>query len=195
MADCIGWHISPNNGRAAPNGAMLINRAKQVKELQMRFPIPMILFHPFTMRIENLQRTAVKDGREAKNITVAEYRFFQPGEQEELIGILKDSSIYIEMSETSGTLWSDPVVREALILDIKPLAQAGVKFTVSTDDHYIPHTQGGFHPEKYCADVGIDAANANTIVQELMAQRERKNVSARAEIPTSSIPQNRHPLK
>ena len=57
MVDLIGWHISPNNGREAPNGRKTIERAKQILELQKKIRVPMILFHPFTMRVENLQRT------------------------------------------------------------------------------------------------------------------------------------------
>jgi hypothetical protein len=177
MVDCIGWHISPNNGRKAPDGESLIKRAKQVKELQKRFPIPMILFHPFTMRVENLQRTAAKEGRDVKAITVDEYRFFKPGEQDELIAILKGSSIYIEMSKTSGEHWDDAAVREAMIADIKPLADAGVQFTVSTDNHYTRHTEKPFEPDRYCADCGITPVNANTIVRELLAIRAKRGLT------------------
>src|SRR5262249_40390388 len=76
MVDAIGWHISPNNGSTPPNGKSLIRRMKQIKEVQARFPIPMILLHPFPMRIENIQRTAQRTGRDKKSITVDEYRFF-----------------------------------------------------------------------------------------------------------------------
>ncbi|MCC6798046.1 MAG: hypothetical protein IT366_23240 [Candidatus Hydrogenedentes bacterium] len=171
MADVIGWHISPNNGREAPNGQTLIKRAKQVRELQKEFPIPMILFHPFTMRIENLQKTAKANGRDISAITVDEYRFFQPGEQEELARILKGLPIYIEIGKTTGTMWLDPVVRESFIKDIKPLADMGVQFTVSTDNHYMIHTQQKFQPDVYCSELGITTANTNTIVHELIAQR------------------------
>ncbi|HRK34580.1 MAG TPA: hypothetical protein PLJ47_08295, partial [Candidatus Hydrogenedentes bacterium] len=118
MSDIVGWHISPNNGREAPNGATLIKRATQVKELQKQFPIPMMLFHPFTMRIENLQRTAKAQGRDPNTITVEEYRFFKPGEQEELARILDGAPIAIEIGKTTGTLWLDPIVRESFIQDI-----------------------------------------------------------------------------
>lgn len=173
MADVIGWHISPNNGHEAPNGQTLIKRATQVKELQKQFPIPMILFHPFTMRVENLQRTAQAQGRDPKTITVDEYRFFQPGEQEELARILKGSHIYIEIGKTTGTMWLDPVVRESFIKDIKPLADLGVQFTISTDNHYMIHTQQKFQPDVYCPELGITLANTNTIVRELIAQRRQ----------------------
>jgi len=161
LADVIGWHISPNNGRAAPNGQTLIRRAAQIKELQKRFPIPMILFHPFTMRIENLQRSAKKP------LTAADYRFFQPGEQEELIRILKGSSIYIEIARETGRCFEDPACREALIADIRPLADAGLQFTVSTDAHGVKDTWTKFQPETYCAALGVTPENTNGIVREL----------------------------
>jgi histidinol phosphatase-like PHP family hydrolase len=41
----------------------------------------------------------------------------------------------------------NPVTREALIADIKPLAEAGAQFTVSTDAHYRKDVQQPFHPE------------------------------------------------
>lgn len=176
MADVIGWHISPNNGGAAPNGQTLIKRAKQIKEIQRKFPIPMILFHPFTMRIENLQRTAQTQGRDPRSITEEEYRFFQSGEQEELARILQGSSIYIEIGKTTGTLWLDPVLRSVLTKDIKPLADMGVQFTVSTDNHYLIHTQAKFQPDIYCPELGVTPANTNTIVRELIALRAKQNL-------------------
>ncbi|MDZ4859827.1 MAG: hypothetical protein SGI88_12690 [Candidatus Hydrogenedentes bacterium] len=168
MADIIGWHISPNNGREAPNGQTLIKRAMQVRELQKRFPIPMILFHPFTMRIENLQRTAAAQNRDPKTITVEEYRFFQPGEQEALARILDGQPIFIEIGKTTGTMWLDPVVREAFIRDIKPLSEMGAQFTVSTDNHYMLHARTKFQPELYCPDLGLTPENTNGIVRELL---------------------------
>ena len=174
MADVIGWHISPNNGGPPPNGQKLIKRAEQVRELQKRFPVPMVLFHPFTMRVENLQRTAQAQGRDPKTITVDEYRFFQPGEQEALARIVKGRPIYIEIGKTTGAMWLDPVVREAFIRDIKPLADLGVQFTVSTDNHYMIHTQSKFQPDIYCPDLGVTPANTNDIVRQLIAQRTRK---------------------
>src|SRR5438477_4500562 len=89
MADAIGFHISPRNGREPPNGQTLLKRIRQIKELQTQLPIPMILFHPFPMRIENLQKTARAKGSDPKTITAEEYRFFQPGEQDELIRLLR----------------------------------------------------------------------------------------------------------
>ncbi len=162
MADVIGWHISPNNGRAAPNGQTLIKRAKQIKELQKRFPIPMILFHPFTMRLENLQRSATQP------LTVADYRFFQPGEQEDLIRILKDSSVYIEIARETERYFKDPACREALIADIRPLARAGLQFTVSTDSHGLKDARAKFQPEVFAEALGITPQNTNKIVRELM---------------------------
>ena len=162
MADVIGWHISPNHGRAAPNGQTLIKRARQIKELQKRIPIPMILFHPFTMRLENLQRSAKKP------LTAADYRFFQPGEQEELARILKDSSVYIEIARSTEDYFKDPACREALIADIKPLADAGLQFTISTDSHGLKDARAKFQPESYAEALGITPRNTNKIVHELL---------------------------
>lgn len=165
MADVIGWHISPNHGREAPNGRTLIARARQIRELQKRFPIPMILFHPFTMRLEHLQRAAKKP------LTVSDYRFFQPGEQEELIGVLKGSSVYIEISRSTGRYFEDGQCREALIADIRPLAQAGLQFTISTDSHGLKDARTPFRPELYAEALGITVENTNGIARELMKGR------------------------
>lgn len=69
MAEVIGSHISPNHGRAAPNGRSLIKRVNQIKEAQRQFPVPMILFHRSPMRLENLQRTAANLGSAKKPFT------------------------------------------------------------------------------------------------------------------------------
>jgi hypothetical protein len=171
LADVIGFHISPRNGRAPPHGQTLMKRVRQIKELQKQLPIPMILFHAFPMRLENLQRTAKANGRDPRTLTVAECRFFQPGEQETLIGLLRGSSIYVEMNRDTAAYFDDPVCREALIADILPLAQAGVQFTVSTDNHSLPAAKRPFAPERYCTPCGVTASNCNTIVRELLAHR------------------------
>ncbi len=176
MAEVIGWHISPHHGGRAPDGRLLIKRAKQIAELQKEFPVPMILFHPFTMRIENLQRTAKERGVDVSTLTVNDYRFFQPGEQEELVRLLKGTSIYIEISRGTRRCWADPVVREALISDIKPLAEAGVQFTVSTDSHGVESAKRPFEPERYCEELGVTPQNTNTIVRELLALRARNSL-------------------
>jgi len=173
MAEVLGWHISwslPD----APNGQLLIKRVKQLKELHKQFPVPMIVFHPFAARIRKLQDSAKEQGRDPKSITLAEYRFFQPGEQQELARILKDSSIYIEISSSNASFIHDPVCREALIADVKPLADAGVQFTVSTDHHVSKSADKPFHPEAYCAPLGVTPENTNGIVQELLAIRRHK---------------------
>src|SRR5258706_1695234 len=46
IADAIGFHISPRNGSAPPNGQTLLKRVRQIKELQKQLAVPMILFHP-----------------------------------------------------------------------------------------------------------------------------------------------------
>jgi len=101
---------------------------------------------------------------------------------------LKGTSIYIEMTKTSEEHWDDPVIREALIADIKPLADAGVQFTVSTDNHYIRHTEKPFEPDRYCADCGITAANANTIVRELLAHRAKRELAPAHAPATAEVP-------
>jgi hypothetical protein len=174
MADVIGFHISPRNGRAAPNGQTLLKRVRQIKELQKRLPIPMILFHPFPMRMENLQQTARKNGRDPKSITVEDYRFFHRDEQEELIRLLKGTSIYIEMNSATKSYFADSVCREALMADILPLAKGGVQFTVGTDNHGLAAAQKPFTPDQYCGPVGVSPANCNTIVRELLASRAKR---------------------
>lgn len=174
MADILGFHISPNNGGAPPNGETLIRRARQLLEAQKKYPVPMILFHPFPMRIENIQNTARKQGRDLKTITAAEYRFFRPGEQEELIRVLKGASIYVEMNWDTEAYWNNPACREALIADIRPLAEGGVQFTVGSDSHYLAHMRKSFRPASWCEPMGVTPLNTNTIVRELLAIRARR---------------------
>ena len=174
QADAIGFHISPKNGSTAPNGQTLLIRVRQIKELQKQLPIPVILFHPFPMRIENLQRTAKNQGRDPQTITVEEYRFFHSGEQEELIRLLKGSSIYIEMNRDTEKYFDDPACRAALIADILPLANAGLQFTVSTDNHHLASAKKPFDPDRYCVPTGVTPEHCNTIVRELLAIRARR---------------------
>jgi hypothetical protein len=170
MADVLGWHISWSR-EEAPNGQLLIRRVKQLRELRKQFPVPMILFHPFAARIRKLQDVAKAQGRDPRTITTAEYRFFQAGEQAELAALLKNSSIYIEISYSNASFIKDPACREALIADVKPLSDAGVQFTVSTDAHKLKSTERQFHPEGYCAPLGVTPENTNEIVRELLAGR------------------------
>ncbi len=102
MVDLIGWHISPNHAGAPPDGKLLLKRVAQIKEVQKRFPVPMILFHPFPMRLEHIQRKAKADGRDLASIRVDEYRFFQPGEQEQLAALRQwqSSPIFESLPET-----------------------------------------------------------------------------------------------
>jgi len=176
MAELIGWHISPSHGRPAPNGRSLIQRARQAKEAQKRSPVPMVLFHPFPMRLENLQRTAKTQGRDPKTLTVAEYRFFQPGEQQELAEVLRNSSVYVEISRATGGYFADPVCREALIADIKPLAEAGVQFVISTDNHGLKAAGMPFQPSLYCDALGVTPLNSNAIVRELLALKAKRSL-------------------
>jgi histidinol phosphatase-like PHP family hydrolase len=181
MAEVIGWHISPKNGAEPPNGRTLIHRVKQIGEVQKQYPVPMMVFHPFPMRIENIRNTAQARGRDLRTITPEEYRFFQPGEQEELIKLLSGSSIYIEISHGTEPCFKDPACREALIADTLPLAKAGVQFSISTDNHYMGHLKKPFNPAYYCAPMGITPFNSNTIVRELLALKAKREMLAAQE--------------
>ena len=174
LADVIGWHISPNSEGNAPDGRSLIKRVRQIKEIQKTFPVPMIVFHPFDMRLEKVQRAARLQGRELKTLTAADYRFFQPGEQQELIGLLAGSSVYIEIGNSTARYFQDPVCRQALIADIRPLAEGGVQFTASTDNHSLANARIPFRPEEYDHALGVTVFNTNTIVRELLALRARR---------------------
>ncbi|MCI0622863.1 MAG: hypothetical protein L0387_14610 [Acidobacteria bacterium] len=175
-AEVIGWHIAPRNGSTPPNGQTLLKRVRQIRELQKRLPIPMIVFHPFPMRIENLQRTARSLGRDLRTIKREDYRFFGPGEQEELIRLLRGTSIYIEMSRDTEQYFDDPACREALIADVVPLAKAGVQFTISTDNHHLRAAKKPFAPDHYCVPLEVTPTNTNTIVRELIALRTRRSL-------------------
>ena len=173
MADAIGWHISPNHKGKPPNGQLLIKRIRQIKEAQQRFPVPMIVFHPFPMRLEHLVGQAKKNGKPPESLSIKECRFFQPGEQQEAVRLLRGSSIYIEMSRATEGYWGFPNMREALIADIKPLARAGVQFIVSTDNHSVQSAKKPFQPDVYGDSCGITPKNTNTLVRELLALRAR----------------------
>jgi hypothetical protein len=176
LAEVIGWHISPKNGGDAPNGQTLLKRASQVINIQKEFPIPMILFHPFSMRIENIQRTAEKSNRAIATISVDEYRFFKPGEQEQLIEVLRGQSVYIEISHDLSRYWDNKTVRESVIEDVRPLVEAGIQFAVSTDAHGVS-SLNNFNPNYYCDDLGITPKNTNAIVRELIAIRAIQDFS------------------
>lgn len=178
MAEVIGFHVSPNHRGDPPDGQLFIRRIGQIAEAQKEFPVPMILFHPFTMRFEHIQRKATQAGRDLSTLTVDEYRFFQPGEQERVAELLRGKSIYVEISRSTGHYWEDPVCRTALIADIRPLADMGVQFTVSTDAHGLRSAQMPFEPRLYCDSLGVTPANTNTIVRELLALRARNAVNA-----------------
>ena len=170
-AEIVGWHISSTHDGDEPNGALLIRRIKQVKTVQEKLDVPMILFHPFPARLGRIEKIAKKAGRSRESLTVEELRFFKPGEQEEVIRLLKDSSIYIEMGRGTEGYWNTPNMRAALIADIKPLADAGVKFTVSTDAHTPASLKKPFRPEVYCEPCGITFENASAVIKDLLARR------------------------
>lgn len=176
-AEVIGWHISKAawNGKA-PSGKELITRSRQILEIQKEFPVPMILFHPFNGYIKAVRDAAIKSGRNISTLRKEDYRFFTPEEQKELMETLSGSSVYIEIEREWANLMKDPVVWEAFREDIHPLAEGGVKFTVSTDAHGKSSFSEPFNPEFYCRDLGITPENVNTIIRELLAIRAMKNL-------------------
>jgi histidinol phosphatase-like PHP family hydrolase len=173
MAEVIGWHISPNKSGNPPDGKLLLRRIRQIKQVQKKFAVPMILFHPFPMRLERLLDNGAKPG----NPAAGDLRFFHGNEQEEVIRELKGQSIYIEMSKATEAFWKNDDARAALIADIKPLADAGVKFTVSTDAHSVADIKAPFHPETYCEPCGITAENANALVTDLLQRRATRDAA------------------
>jgi hypothetical protein len=175
LAEVIGWHISSNNDRGV-DGQSLIQRARQIRKIQEQYPVPMIVFHPFPARVGNLLKKAKNQGRDPKSITADEYRFFRPGEQQELIGILKGASVYIEIGRGTEGCKKIPACWEALRDDIKPLADGGLQFTVSTDNHGVAGAEKPFEPERYCDELGITPANTNSIVRELLALRAMRSL-------------------
>jgi hypothetical protein len=176
-AEVIGWHISKAawNGKA-PAGKELIIRARQVIDIQKEFHVPMIIFHPFIGRIHEVREAAVRAGRKLSSMKKEEYRYFTPAQQQELIDVLKGSSVYIEISKGWSTLWDDSIVRAALAEDIRPLVEGGIKFTVSTDAHGLETFKKPFNPESYCNDLGITPENVNAIIRELLAIRAKRNL-------------------
>jgi hypothetical protein len=176
LADVIGWHISPNNGGAPPDGAKLIRRAEQVVALQKRIPKPMILFHPFTMRVENVMRRAQGEKRSVESIPVSEYRFFTSDQQKRLAEVLRKRPVYVEIAWPTENCFRLPNCREAMIQDVRPLAEMGVQFTVSTDAHGVAAMKRPFRPEGYATALGVTPANVNTLVRELLDTRAKAEV-------------------
>lgn len=179
-AEVIGWHLSKAawDGKA-PMGKEIIHRARQILEVQNEFPVPMIIFHPFTGHYRQVQEEAVKSGRDISSIKKEEYRYFTPAEQKELIEVLHGTSVYIEVSKGWSSLFKNPAAREAFIEDIRPLVEGGLKFTVSTDAHKKTSFKETFEPELYCNDLGITPENANAIIRELLAIRTKKTINLR----------------
>jgi len=170
LAEVIGWHIS-SNGDPPPSGEMLLKRVRQILQVQEEFPVPMIVFHPFTAGISRVQKDARKAGKDPASLTAEDYRFFGPGEQDELALLLRGKPVYIEISQGQARCMENPAMRAALIADIKPLAAAGVQFTVSTDAHGFESLRHRFEPEVYCAPIGVTPQNTNGVVRELLARR------------------------
>ena len=177
-AEVIGWHFSKAawNGKA-PMGKELISRVKQIIEVQKEFPVPMILFHPFAGHYNAVRDAVLQSGRQVTSIKKEEYRYFTSDEQQELISLLKGNSIYMEIEMGWLALWNDPIVREAFTEDIRPLVDAGLKFTVSTDAHNQSHLIKPYQPEVYCNALGVTPENVNTIVRELQAIRAKKSLN------------------
>ena len=136
----------------------------------------MIVFHPFAGYFEQVKNNAVKSGRKTEDIRKEEYRYFTAGQQKELIGIVSGKSVYFEIGRNWENLWDDPVMREAFIEDIKPLAEAGVKFTVSSDAHNKSSFKKPYQPEKYCTGLGITPESVNSIINELLSIRNGKKL-------------------
>jgi hypothetical protein len=176
-AEVIGWHMSKAawDGKA-PTGKEIIHRARQIINIQKEFPIPMIIFHPFSGHIREVQRAAEAAGRDIAQIKKEEYRYFTAAQQKELIDLLKGSSVYIEIGRAWASLREDPVVWAAFIEDIRPLTDGGLKFTVSTDAHGTRSFDKPFDPEYYCKDLGITLENVNAIVRELLAIRAKRSI-------------------
>ena len=107
---------------------------------------------------------------------MSEYRFFQAGEQEEVARLLRGRSIYIEIADSQLRDVAEAACREALIADIKPLAEAGVQFTVSTDNHSVASARQRFRPEAHAPLYGVTAANTNGLVRELLAVRAKRGL-------------------
>ncbi|MBI1789629.1 MAG: hypothetical protein HYR60_19010 [Acidobacteria bacterium] len=132
MVDCLGWHISHLKGERPPDGSVLLKRAAQLRELQKKLPIPMMLFHPFSPRIEGLRRRGgdVEPGES----------YFHGDEQKRLADLLAGSNLFIEMNHSSlRGYWDRPRYRDFLVQAIRPLGEAGLNFTVGSDDHSLAH--------------------------------------------------------
>ncbi|MBI3698688.1 MAG: hypothetical protein HY238_28095, partial [Acidobacteria bacterium] len=146
QVEAVGWHISHLKGKRPPDGKLLVHRARQIKELQKQLPVPMILLHPFSPRIEGLRRA-----RDPKTISGADYQYFHGDEHKQLIDLLADSSIYIEINHSSMLgYWDEPVLRDALVAAIRPLAEAGLQFSLGSDHHSLRHTETPYRPEIFC---------------------------------------------
>jgi len=170
QVEAVGWHISHLKGKRPPDGKLLVRRARQIQELQKQLPIPMILLHPFTPRFEGLRQ-----GRGAAPPARADYQYFHGDEQKQLIDVLGDSSIYVELNHSSmAGPWNDPVLRDALVAAMRPLAEAGLEFTTGSDNHGLASVRGDYRPEVFCQACGIRTRQLNGIVGELLAARARR---------------------
>jgi histidinol phosphatase-like PHP family hydrolase len=159
LVDAVGWHIGHHGGHE------LLRRIRTVKEVQKRLPIPMILYHPFRKRGP---RPETSEGK-----AVADLRCLTPEVQREMIDLLGDSSIHLEINVdwVFGYKWRDPKIRQAHTEDVRPLAEAGLSFTIGSDDHRFEDQTGLYDPDLLCATYGITARQVNRIVGEILTHR------------------------
>lgn len=172
QVEAIGWHISHLKGKRPPDGKLLVRRARQIRDLQKQLPVPMILLHPFTPRFEGLQQSLAAP-------VPSDYQYFHGDEHKQLIDVLAGNPIYVEINHSSMRgRWQDPVLREALVAAIRPLAEAGLEFTTGSDNHSLASVRGDYSPEVFCDACGIRPRQLNGIVRELLAQRAIKSLES-----------------
>ncbi len=173
QVEAIGWHISHLRGKRPPDGALLVRRARQIRELQKQLPVPMILLHPFTPRFSGLRQ-----GRDPQTVAAADYQYFRGDSQKELIDLAGGAPLYIELNHSSMRgPWENPVLRDALVAAIRPLAEAGLQFTAGSDNHTLASVRGEYRPEIFCDACGIRAPQLNGIVRELLARRAIRDLT------------------
>ncbi|MGB9606013.1 MAG: hypothetical protein ACPL88_09065, partial [Bryobacteraceae bacterium] len=167
--DTLGWHISHYKTQRPPDGAVLIRRAEQLRDLQQRLPVPMVLFHPFTPRLEGLERRGEK-------LDPVNCRYFRGDQLERLTALLEGSDIYTEINYLSlRAYWDRPVTREALIEAIRPLAQAGLRFTLGSDAHTLKHLRDiAFEPHPILEACGITVAHLRPYWLALAEARRKR---------------------
>ena len=159
LVEAIGWHIKRHNGHE------LVRRIRAIQEVQKQLPVPMILYHPFSRAGT---RPESSEGR-----SINDLRCLSSEVQKQMIDLLGDSSLHLEINLgwVFAYKWRDRKMREALIEDIRPLAEAGLPFTVGSDDHRVEDQSREHNADQLCAAFGIRSRQVNRIVGELLAQR------------------------